>query len=132
MNYKEHSEIAIPEWLIGWEDFSWHNDAMPHSILFLRGQEGPNVEAWINYPDPADREVPPRFELVYRVADDGLEMSGDETLYMGEDENEAREWAQAAVLARDIITGNKLKQAVPFGGNLHVYRILELWMKDPR
>lgn len=128
MNYKEHEEIVIPDWLTTWEDFSWHNDAMPHSVLFFKGEEGPNVECWVNYENHKDREVPPRFEVIFR-ATDNIETGSDETLFMGEDESGARLAAKAAELARDIITAGKLHQPVPWHGNPYVYRILTLWMQ---
>jgi len=105
--FKQHSDVTRPEWLEGpqWDDASWGNDAMPHCVLYLTDgdpEETPAVEVWVNYEDPNDREVPPRYMVVF-MRDWAGESSSDVTLYQGDDEWTAHACARGAEIARTII-----------------------------
>lgn len=104
--FKEHSEIARPDWLgAAWRDFSWHNDAMPHATLFLIGEGADNdpvVEVWVNYQKSEDRQIPPAYMVMFQKTF-VVESSGDWELYAGEDEQVAKRWARAAEIAKTII-----------------------------
>jgi hypothetical protein len=104
--FKEHSEVARPAWLgAGWDDNSWHNDAMPHCTLHLGSQNPqiqPVVEIWVNYPRPEDREIGTAFEVVF-MRDWSADSGDDVTLYSGEDEAAAVIWERAARTAKSMI-----------------------------
>ena len=57
--YGGHPQIEIPAMLLdgNWEDESWHNDICAHS-KFKGALIVPNVqvEAWVDYTDPQERE----------------------------------------------------------------------------
>jgi hypothetical protein len=104
--FKEH-EIERPDFLgDSWNDSSWRNDACAHATLFLtpdESGEGPVVEFWVNYPDPKDREVEWRYDVAFQRTFE-LESGSDATLWIGEDEDVARQWARAAEIAKTIAT----------------------------
>jgi hypothetical protein len=110
MNFNEretYGPVHRPDWLSDarvWSDNSWHNDAMPHCTLYLVPDGVPQavVEVWVNYEKPEDREVPPRYEVVFQ-RDWQAESSEDVTLYMGDDEAEARAWARSAERAKEVL-----------------------------
>ncbi|MFZ3482200.1 hypothetical protein [Sphingomonas sp. 3-13AW] len=52
-------DIPLPLLEAEWTDASWHHDAMP---FFVHTPSG--VGVWVNYADPAQREVPDRFIAV--------------------------------------------------------------------
>ena len=39
-----------------WEDMSWHNEVSPSFLAYTR-IDGHYIRVWIDYPDPADREL---------------------------------------------------------------------------
>jgi len=104
--FKQH-EIEWPDFLgQSWNDSSWHNDACAHATLFLtpdESGEGPVVEFWVNYADPNDRRIPARYDVVFQRSFE-LESSDDATLWAGDDDQVARQWARAAEIAKTIAT----------------------------
>jgi hypothetical protein len=85
-----------------WNDQSWHNDAMPHSTLYLTPEvdqtgDSPCVEVWVNYEDPEGREIPCSGRFIVEFLKDFSQESGsDVQLYTGEDEDIARQFARGA------------------------------------
>lgn len=126
MKFKEHSDVPRPDWLgEAWHDDSWHNDALPHCSLFLTPNEddGPVVECWVNWADPKEREIPPRY-IVDFMRSYTAESGWDASLYEGEDEEQAKLFVQAAEIAKTIIADiwwdAKLSAAKTFS-ELHDY-----------
>lgn len=102
--FKAH-DVERPAWLgWDWEDTSWHNDSMPHATLYLTPDGNPQavVEFWINYADPAEREIGTLYEVVFQ-RDWAAEDSRDEALWRGEDEAAAVIWERAARTAKSMI-----------------------------
>ena len=109
MKFKEHEEVERPAWLgEDWEDVSWHNDAMPHALLYLRpvwddeSYPMPVIEFWVNYSKTEDREIGTRYEVLF-LKDWGNDSSADVLLWRGEDEAAAVIWERAARTAKSMI-----------------------------
>lgn len=102
--FKEH-EVERPAWLgADWEDNSWHNDAMPHALLYLVQSAYPQavIEFWVNYPGSEDREIGTRYEVLF-LRDWGNDSGADVLLWRGEDEAAAVIWERAARTAKSMI-----------------------------
>lgn len=78
-----------------WIDKSWRNDTAP-SFQVCTGPMAEPVEMWIDYLDPALREIiaAPRFSLYRRSCDDDLD-----PIYTGDDYDEAMAHAEREILA---------------------------------
>lgn len=89
MTYREFPDIEIPDWLADAEDRSWHNDACAKSMYSTPDPEqDTGVVVWVNYADPAEREVPERYMVqVIKTESDWDE----EPAYCGDDEGLAIE-----------------------------------------
>lgn len=58
-------------------DTTWHNDACPSISLVTEDGED-LIRLWIDYPDPADRELGDTLSMFCVVAPDGSELSSDD------------------------------------------------------
>lgn len=136
MNYKDHPDIEIPQFLARWEDNSYRNDACAQSILYLDGTEvqpdealktwgvfgvGSRVDpirclrAWIDYERPESRDIDghPRFVIEFCTNIDEMGYSGatmPPEIYSGDSETEA----EAAVLGflRSYPIAGRLQKAI--------------------
>jgi len=84
--YQVFPHITIPAWLTGpgWEDASYHNDALPHSEYTRDNEKDTCLSVWVNYINPNDREDQLK-DFRYLVMNDMTE----EVFYKGEDESDA-------------------------------------------
>lgn len=98
--YKEFPSVPIPPWLQGdgWEDESWHNDAMPRSCRVLGNARVLSV--WVDFDAPEMREWEDGGK--YTVThEDALRTDDLVEVYSGDSEDEAQ-----AAIAR-VIEENK-------------------------
>lgn len=95
LQFPDYPIACMPPIPGDWTDKSWRNDTKP-SFEVCTGPMGEPVEMWIDYPEPALREIAgePRFGLYRRNAEDELE-----AIYTGEDYAEAMEHANRETLA---------------------------------
>ncbi|MCJ2180175.1 hypothetical protein [Novosphingobium album (ex Hu et al. 2023)] len=94
-HFPDFPPAAMPPIPGNWIDKSWRNDAAP-SFKVCTGPMGEPVEMWIDYLDPAMREIDgaPRFALYRRDTEDDLV-----PIYSGDDQAEAMEHANRETLA---------------------------------
>jgi hypothetical protein len=87
--FPDYPVASMPPIPADWTDKSWRNDTAP-SFQVCTGPMAEPVEMWIDYRDPALREIAgmPRFGLYRRGGDNELA-----AIYTGEDYDEAMEHA---------------------------------------
>lgn len=93
--FKEYRAIMFPQWAIdlGFKDVSWHNDAMPHCTIELKGPEVTPLilELWVDYEDREQREVPSWPRYMAGLAWEEQRSEGFlVNIYHGEAENDCR------------------------------------------
>ena len=93
--FPDYPPLAMPPIPAGWHDESWHNDTAP-SFSPCSGPMGEASQVWIDYPDPASREISEasRFSLCRRNA-----LDETTTVYHGDDYAELVEHAAREALA---------------------------------
>ena len=95
LQFPDYPIACMPPIPGDWTDKSWRNDTKP-SFEVCTGPMGEPVEMWIDYPEPALREIAgePRFGLYRRNAE-----AAPAAIYTGEDYAEAMEHANRETLA---------------------------------
>lgn len=89
----------LPE---GFEDFSWHNDAMPSFGFWDETKGEASVRLWIDHPDPEER-----------VGGGGARFVVSSSSQKHEDPFEEGEWEQAVACAREL--QRRLVEGIPVG-----------------